>query len=170
MASDPPRPLWQRKQDALARLHNDVDAWVASADSDGRVYLVPQSFLWDGQTVTLATPQSSRTGRNLRSAGRARLAIGPTRDVVLIDGMVEVFTTETVPADLASAFAEKPLGSAQRSGQLRLLPHHASPDPGMAGRKRTRRPGPHAPRQPAGLSRPGSEQSGPTPRTNGAPR
>lgn len=126
MASEPPRPLWQRKRDTLARLSNDVDAWVASADSDGLAYLVPLSFLWYGQTLTLATPESSRTGRNLRAAGRVRLAIGPTRDVVLIDGTVEVFSAETVPADLASAFAAKlwdPREEAVSYAYFRVTPH-----------------------------------------------
>lgn len=105
MASEPPRTLRQRKQDTLTRLDHDVDAWVASADGDGHPYLVPLSFLWDGAGFTLVTPESSQTSRNLRSTGRVRLAIGPTRDVVIIDGVVETFSPQTVPADLADAFA-----------------------------------------------------------------
>jgi Pyridoxamine 5'-phosphate oxidase len=126
MAADLPRPLRQRKQDTLARLRNDVDAWVATADSDGIAYLVPLSFLWDGETLTVATPESSRTGRNLRSGGRARLGIGPTRDAVLVDGTVEVFTAETVPADLASAFADKlwdPRNETIPYSYFRITPH-----------------------------------------------
>ncbi len=107
MAAEPPRTLERRKQDTLARLRDDVDAWVASADRDGNAYLVPLSFLWDGSALTVTTAESSRTAGNLRSSGRARLAIGPTRDVVLVDGLVEVFTQETVPEDLAAAFAAK---------------------------------------------------------------
>ncbi|MET8307842.1 pyridoxamine 5'-phosphate oxidase family protein [Micromonospora sp. NPDC005173] len=107
MVPEPPRTLRQRKQDTLARLENDLDAWVASADRDGNAYLVPLSFLWDGAAFTFATAESSPTGRNLRSSGRARLSVGPTRDVVLVDGTVETFSRETVPADLADAFAAK---------------------------------------------------------------
>jgi hypothetical protein len=45
----PARSLTQRVQDALHRLEHDVDAWVATADpSNGRPYLVPLSFDWDG--------------------------------------------------------------------------------------------------------------------------
>jgi hypothetical protein len=102
-----PRPLQQRKADTLARLGRDADAWVASADRAGDAHLVPLSFLWDGAALTMATPESSRTARNLRSCGRARLAIGPTRDVVLVEGTVETFSRETVPAELAAAFAAK---------------------------------------------------------------
>ncbi|MET8122811.1 pyridoxamine 5'-phosphate oxidase family protein [Micromonospora sp. NPDC005189] len=102
-----PRMLQQRKQDTLARLNHDLDAWVASADPDGNAYLVPLSFLWDGAAFILATTESSPTGRNLRSSGRVRMSVGLTRDVVLIEGSVETFSRDTVPADLADAFAAK---------------------------------------------------------------
>jgi predicted pyridoxine 5'-phosphate oxidase superfamily flavin-nucleotide-binding protein len=107
MAAEPPRSPLQRKRDTLARLENDVDAWVASADRDGTPYLVPLSFVWDGATLTMATPESSPTGRNLRESGRVRLALGPTRDVVLIEGTAEAYARETVPAAMADAFAAK---------------------------------------------------------------
>lgn len=101
----PPRTSAQRLQDTLDRLASDVDVWVATADSLGNAYLVPLSFLWDGATVTVATAASTRTARNLIATGSVRLAFGPTRDVVLLDGTVEAFTLETVPVTLAEAFA-----------------------------------------------------------------
>ncbi len=104
---EPPRSAEQRKHDTLARLERDVDAWVASADKDGNAYLVPLSYLWDGASLIMATSESSPTGRNLKASGRVRLAVGPTRDVVLIEGTVETFSKETVPAELADAFAAK---------------------------------------------------------------
>jgi hypothetical protein len=79
----------QRKADTLARLAGDVDLWVASASEDGDAYLVPLSYDWDGATLTVATPRSSPTARNLIRAGRARVALGPTRDVVIVEGPVE---------------------------------------------------------------------------------
>jgi hypothetical protein len=85
----PPRPRAQRRQDALARLERDVDLWVASEDPSGEAYLVPLSFYWDGSTVTIAILRASRTARNLIRAGWARLALGPTRDVLIIEGSVE---------------------------------------------------------------------------------
>ncbi|MBM0234391.1 pyridoxamine 5'-phosphate oxidase family protein [Micromonospora sp. STR1_7] len=107
MKPEPSRNLEQRKQDTLARLNEDLDAWVASADRDGNPYLVPLSFLWDGVAFILATAESSPTARNLRFSGRVRMSVGPTRDVVLIEGTVETFSRETVPGDLADAFATK---------------------------------------------------------------
>jgi hypothetical protein len=102
-----PRSAEQRKRDTLVRLERDIDAWVASADRDGNPYLVPLSYVWDGTGFTLATPEASPTGRNLRASGQVRLGIGPTRDVILIEGTVEAFTREAVPAELADAFAAK---------------------------------------------------------------
>jgi hypothetical protein len=107
VATEAPRDALQRKQDTLTRLEQDVDVWVASASADGEPYLVPLSYVWDGSRLTLATPEASPTGRNLRRSGTVRLALGPTRDVVLIDATVEAFTRETVPAAVADAFAAK---------------------------------------------------------------
>ncbi len=98
----------QRKQDTLHRLVHDIDCWVASAGSgDGLPYLVPLSFLWHGGTVLIATPAASPTGRNLRATGRARVGIGPTRDVVLIEGAVEALEPAELTDELGDEFADK---------------------------------------------------------------
>jgi hypothetical protein len=89
MSEPPPRTREQRIADTLRRLEADVDLWVASADDVGNAYLVPLSFVWDGAALTLATPRESRTARNLVRAGWARVALGPTRDVVILEGPVE---------------------------------------------------------------------------------
>ena len=105
----PPRNLQQRRRDTLDRLDGDVDAWVATADAaDGTPYLVPLSFLWDGRALVIATPSSSPTARNLQATGKARLGIGPTRDLVLVEGTVgEVLPAAEVPEELGDAFAAK---------------------------------------------------------------
>jgi hypothetical protein len=82
----PARSRSQRKTDTLEKLRTDVDLWIASASEDGHAYLVPLSYHRDGSTLTLATPRASRTARNLIRAGWARAALGPTRDVVIIEG------------------------------------------------------------------------------------
>jgi hypothetical protein len=104
----PARPAKQRKQDTLARLERDVDAWVASADpATGTPYLIPLSFLWDGETVLIATPAASPTSRNLRATGKVRLSVGLTRDVVLIEGAVETVAAAELPGEVGDAFAAK---------------------------------------------------------------
>jgi hypothetical protein len=52
-------------------------------------YLVQVSLVWVDDRVVIAIPGSSVTARNLRTAGQARLGVGPTRDVVMIDAAVE---------------------------------------------------------------------------------
>ena len=105
----PARPAQQRKADTLRRLENDVDTWVATADpATGTPYLVPLSFLWDGATVLISTPAASPTSRNLRATGRVRLGIGPTRDLVLIEGTVQAETAASeIGAQSGDAFAAK---------------------------------------------------------------
>jgi nitroimidazol reductase NimA-like FMN-containing flavoprotein (pyridoxamine 5'-phosphate oxidase superfamily) len=104
----PPRSRQQRKQDALERLERDVDAWVATADEgSGTPYLVPLSFLWDGVTLLIATPSSSLTARNLQATEKVRLGVGPTRDVVLVEGTAEALAASEVPNEVGDAFAAK---------------------------------------------------------------
>jgi hypothetical protein len=96
-AQPPARSKSQRKVDTLAKLRDDVDLWVASADKVGGAYLVPLSYYWDGEALTIATPRASRTARNLIGARWARVALGPTRDVVIIEGSVEPLAIGTDP-------------------------------------------------------------------------
>ncbi|MFI6854089.1 pyridoxamine 5'-phosphate oxidase family protein [Streptomyces sp. NPDC050416] len=108
MTSAPVRSAEQRKKDTLHRLEHDVDAWVATADSaSGTPYLVPLSFLWNGSYLLFATPASSPTGRNLAATGRARVEIGPTRDVVMVDGTVETVQPAELTEQDAELFAAK---------------------------------------------------------------
>ena len=83
-----PRSRAQRKADTLALLRTEVDCWVTSADEMGNAHLVPLSHYWDGAALVLATPRSSPTATNLLRAGAARVGVGPTQDVVLVDGRV----------------------------------------------------------------------------------
>ncbi|MFF5083093.1 pyridoxamine 5'-phosphate oxidase family protein [Actinoplanes sp. NPDC000266] len=88
MAEEPRSPV-ERKADVLAKLSAPVaDAWVATADGD-EPYLVPLTVAWFEERVLLATDTGSPTGRNLAAHGRARVALGGTRDVVLIDAVLE---------------------------------------------------------------------------------
>jgi Pyridoxamine 5'-phosphate oxidase len=106
---DPPtRSPKQRKQDSLNRLEHDIDAWVATADErSGTPYLVPLSFLWDGATLLIATRSSSPTSRNLQATGKVRLGIGPTRDLVLVEGTVQALAASELPDEVGDAFAAK---------------------------------------------------------------
>lgn len=85
-----PRSAAQRKRDALELLRaREVDGWFATSSSSGLAHLVPLSIAWDGECVLVATEPSAVTTKNLETGRRARIALGSTRDVVMIDADVE---------------------------------------------------------------------------------
>lgn len=104
----------ERIADARAKLESEVDLWVASASANGDAYLLPLSYYWDGTTLTMATPTTTRTARNLRRAGWARLGLGPTRDVVIVEGLVIEIAVEA-DDPLAEAHARAAGFDARRS-------------------------------------------------------
>ncbi len=123
LAPDPPvRDRATRIRDARARLEQDADCWVATS-LDDRPWLVPLSFRWTGDALLLATPKRNRTYQGVAAGGGLRVALGTTRDVVMIDG--EVDRPAHLPADEADAVAAR-TGVDPRSdpdaGYLRLVP------------------------------------------------
>jgi len=106
-----PRPAAQRKADTLAKLAAPAaDIWVASASINdagmAQPYLVPLSLAWFDGRIVLALEAASRTARSLAIGTQTRLALGPTRDVVMIDATVEqVASTTDTEGDLADAYA-----------------------------------------------------------------
>jgi hypothetical protein len=94
-----------RVEDAQSKLADEVDLWVSSASDDGRGYLVPLSYYWDGRVLTMAAHPRSPTVRYLERAGWARVALGPTRDVLVIEGPIGIFPTEG-HAELAARHAD----------------------------------------------------------------
>ena len=119
------RDLAARRRDTLARLEGDVDVWVATARGD-IPHLIPLSFLWDGERLLLATPDESVTARNLRATGRARLTLGTTRDVVVIEGTAESLPLAAVAPAIADRFAARtgfdPRRSAARMAFIWIRP------------------------------------------------
>ena len=90
MVSAPARDRATRKADTLAMLATPaIDVWVATASAAGTPHLVPLSLAWVGERVVVAVEATSVTARNLTTSGTARLAVGPTRDVVAIDVVLE---------------------------------------------------------------------------------
>ncbi len=112
MSPAPPRSLEQRIADTRARLTQPaVDAWVATAsapngDRGPQPYLVPLSFAWIDERAVLAVASASRTARNLVEHGIARIGMGPTRDIVLLDCVVEqVLQVADAPRGIGDAYA-----------------------------------------------------------------
>ncbi|MBV6698947.1 pyridoxamine 5'-phosphate oxidase family protein [Kitasatospora aureofaciens] len=107
MTSAPPRGLEERRRDTRARLEGDVDLWVGTSGAPGGVHLIPLSYLWDGTAFLVSTPRASATGRNLLADGRVRLSLGPTRDVVIVDGTAEPVDTADLGRQTGDAFAAR---------------------------------------------------------------
>ena len=128
MTDEQPRTREQRRADTLAKLTEPAaDVWVATAaaDADGgaRSYLVPLSLAWIDERVVLATEADSVTARNITSQRRARLGLGPTRDVVMIDAELEqVYGLDDVPAGLARGYAaQADWDPRQAGGRMQFL-------------------------------------------------
>jgi general stress protein 26 len=99
----PARSKTERRAHVLRMLESENKLWIATASADGSAHLVPFSFVWDGERVSMATRKDSPTAQNAARTGKARLALGNFGDVVLIDGPVVVVT----PQDLDDALAER---------------------------------------------------------------
>lgn len=106
-----PRPAAQRKADTLAKLTAEAaDIWVASASvtdaGAAQAHLVPLSLAWVDERIVLAMEATSQTARNISAGGKTRLALGPTRDVVMIEAELEqTHEAEDVPARIGEAYA-----------------------------------------------------------------
>jgi hypothetical protein len=111
MTHPEPRDREQRIRDTLAKLAEPaVDVWVATAASAGSFanpYLVPLSLAWIDERAVIAVESSSRTARNLEAGRTARLALGPTRDVVVIDARLERSVSVAEAPDLAERYARQ---------------------------------------------------------------
>lgn len=105
--TETPRGLGQRLRDTRARLDSDVDLWVATSGGPDGVHLIPLSFLWDGTAFLVSTPRASITGRNLLADNRVRLSLGPTRDVVIVDGVAEPVDIAELGPEVRDRFATK---------------------------------------------------------------
>ena len=104
----PPRPTAARVRDTRDLLGREIDCWVATTDpATGAPHLVPLSFDWDGSTLLLATGERSVAGRGLASGAGVRIGLGGTRDVVMVDGSVEVVPTADVDPAEADRFAQR---------------------------------------------------------------
>ena len=112
-----PRDAATRKADTLAMWSTpEIDVWVATASAAGEAHLVPLSLAWTEERLVVAVQERSRTARDLTASGRARLAVGPTRDVTMVDAVLERVVPTAESGTLGEAYAAQadwdPRGSA----------------------------------------------------------
>jgi hypothetical protein len=113
-----------RRRDAIARLENDDDVWVSTASPDGVPHLVPVSLCWHDGAVLVAVPRTSPTAGNVAATGRARLAVGHTRDVVMVDAAgVLVDDGDEQREALLDAFASRTQWDIRNEGGAYVVLH-----------------------------------------------
>jgi Pyridoxamine 5'-phosphate oxidase len=107
--TDEPRTGPARTADAIAKLEaRHPDAWVATASPSGKAHLVPLTFGWDGGFIVLATETAGVTTQNLSRTGTARLALGTSRDVVMIDAELDtVVAVEDAPPEIVDTYLKQ---------------------------------------------------------------
>jgi hypothetical protein len=104
---EPARSADQRKSDALRRLREDKDLWIATADPSGTPCLVPLCFYWDDASIFVATVVTNPTARNIIKTGTTRVALGHTRDVVLIMGTARLLQPDEMSSVMVEAYKQK---------------------------------------------------------------
>ena len=99
----------ERRADALAKLTaTRTNVWVASASPTGGVHLIPVTHTWNGSQHVLTTELRSRTVANVTANPRVRLALGETRDVVMVDAVLsEAVPAAEAPATVADGYASQ---------------------------------------------------------------
>lgn len=112
------RTTAERKKHLLELLTTGKrDVWVATADTQCHPHLVPLSLGWDGENVVVATETGSLTARNLNATNVARLAVGDTRDVNLIDATVSSIGIDELDPTVAKDFATRNDWDPRNSGE-----------------------------------------------------
>src|SRR5687767_2518853 len=102
-----PRTKEQRKADTLAKLVEPVlDGWVTSGPAAGRAHMVPLSLHWTGDRLVIAVDPASVTATNIVETSYARVGLGGTRDVVMIDTELDrVHPVAEVPDEIGAGYA-----------------------------------------------------------------
>lgn len=100
------RTVEQRKSDVLLKLGEHPDAWLATATSSGEPHLIVVATVWRDDRILIATRGPSQTASNLAPGRRARLGLGQSEDVVMIDVEVERSLPAGTGGELAAAFVQ----------------------------------------------------------------
>jgi hypothetical protein len=123
LQANQPRSREQRMADTRAKLaERHADVWVASA-SGGDAHLVPLSFAWTDNKIVVVTEAGSPTIQNITASRTARLALGPTRDVVVVDAEVErLVSYREAPETLVDSYrAQADWDPAQADGDFVMV-------------------------------------------------
>lgn len=107
LASIPvPRSLAERRAYARNRLETGFQMWLATGSDGHGAHLIPVAYVWDGSTLWTATFAKSRTVVNIKGHPQARVALGDTADVVMIDTSASLVAVADIDADIAEHYAK----------------------------------------------------------------
>lgn len=98
--------------------------WLSTGGQTGP-HLIPVAFVGDNEAIVTATGESSKTVGHLQETGRARVAIGTTSDVVMIDTTLDgLVPVPEIATDVADRFAAVSHDPRQMPGYvyIRLIP------------------------------------------------
>ncbi|TGN73895.1 pyridoxamine 5'-phosphate oxidase [Streptomyces bauhiniae] len=96
-----PRDPAQRIRDTLTRLDTERDLWLSTSHPTHGPHQVPLWFAWDSAALWMCTNATSPTARNIREEPRVRLSLPDTVDVVLLQGVANLYPATEAPPKAA---------------------------------------------------------------------
>ncbi|WP_206700311.1 hypothetical protein [Actinomadura sp. RB99] len=107
LASIPvPRSLAERQAYARNRLDTDFQMWLATGSNGHGAHLIPVAYVRAGSALYTATFAKSSTVSNIKGRPQARVALGDTADVVMIDTSASLMDLPDIDADIAERYAK----------------------------------------------------------------
>ncbi|WP_242907729.1 pyridoxamine 5'-phosphate oxidase family protein [Actinomadura terrae] len=101
-----PRSLAERQAHARKRLETGFQMWLATGGDGHGAHLIPVAFVWNGSALYTATFAKSRTVSNIKGHPHARVALGDTADVVMIDSSASLVDVPDIDAGIAERYAQ----------------------------------------------------------------
>ena len=129
------RTTRKRIEDSKAKLANGGDAWLTTAGAKGP-HLVPLSLAWDAhqEAIIFCTEGKNRTTHNIAEQPSVQIALGSTRDVLMIHGKATVLGNVNELHPTAELFASQ-VGWDPRGDSDRWVFIHVAPRRMMAWRE-----------------------------------
>src|SRR5687767_1259248 len=96
-----PRSLDERRAYARNRLETGCQLWLATGSDGHGAHLIPVAYAWDGSVLYTATFVNSRSVANIKGHPRARVALGDTANVIMIDTGASLIDVPDIDAGIA---------------------------------------------------------------------
>ncbi|NBE97217.1 hypothetical protein FE391_26070 [Nonomuraea sp. KC401] len=101
-----PRGLAERRAHARDRLETGFQMWLATGSDGHGAHLIPVAYTWDGSALYTATFAKSRTVANIKGHPQARVALGDTANVIMIDTSASLVDVPDIGTDIAEHYAK----------------------------------------------------------------